>query len=133
MKWLLDTNAASRFLRGDHPNLSHNVDKTPDGDLYLCSIVKAELLYGACKAPQPSSVLARLNPFFLSLPSVDFNDAAALEYGKLHHHLSIRGNRIGPNDVLIASIALANNFILVTNNTREFSRVPGLTIEDWQE
>ncbi len=132
MRWLLDTNAASRYLSGKHVGMSRRILAVPDGDLFLCSIVKAELLSGACKAPDPALVLARLSPLFLSLPSLDFNDAAALEFGKLQAQLSKQGNRIGPNDVLIASIALANNLTLVTNTTHEFSRVPNLRIEDWQ-
>jgi tRNA(fMet)-specific endonuclease VapC len=61
-----------------------------------------------------------------------FDRPAAEEYGKLREHLSARGLLIGPNDLLIAAIALANNLILVTHNTTEFSRVPGLKLEDWQ-
>lgn len=64
--------------------------------------------------------------------SVPFDDAAAEEYGKLRAYLSSAGQLIGPNDLLIAAIALANGLTLVTHNTAEFSRVPGLTIDDWQ-
>jgi tRNA(fMet)-specific endonuclease VapC len=61
-----------------------------------------------------------------------FDDRAAGEYGKLRDHLSRIGQMIGPNDLLIAGIALANGLTLVTHNTVEFSRVPGLPLEDWQ-
>ena len=61
-----------------------------------------------------------------------FDDRAADEYGRIRAHLAGLGMLIGPNDLLIASIALANGLILVTHNTAEFSRVPGLKLEDWQ-
>jgi tRNA(fMet)-specific endonuclease VapC len=66
---------------------------------------------------------------FASLP---FDDDAADEYGKLRAHLASSGQMIGPNDLMIASIALARGLILVTHNVREFARVPGLVVEDWQ-
>jgi tRNA(fMet)-specific endonuclease VapC len=71
----------------------------------------------------------QLRQQFVSLP---FDDAAAEEYGKVRAHLAVLGTPIGPNDLMIATIALANAVTLVTNNTSEFSRVPGLSIEDWQ-
>jgi tRNA(fMet)-specific endonuclease VapC len=64
--------------------------------------------------------------------SIDFDDAAAGIYGQIRAHLASRGTPIGPNDVLIAAIAVANGITLVTHNTSEFSRVPGLLIEDWE-
>ena len=64
--------------------------------------------------------------------SLPFDDAAAFEFGNLYAHLKTLGTLIGPWDLMIASIALANKLILVTHNTREFSRGPGLTLEDWQ-
>lgn len=132
MKWILDTNAISRYLAGRHPALTAKVHSVRRKDLVLCSIVRAELLYGAWKSPDPTASLARLKPIFEDLETLAFDDAAAHEFGKLHADLSQRGCRIEPNDTLIASIALANNLTLITNNTREFSRVPGLRIEDWQ-
>jgi tRNA(fMet)-specific endonuclease VapC len=64
--------------------------------------------------------------------SLFFNDRAAEEYGRIRAHLAGLGKPIGPNDLMIATIALANNLTLVTHNTMEFSRVPGLQLEDWQ-
>ncbi len=74
-----------------------------------------------------------LETFLASFPTVHFDDASAREYGKLRSHLKKAGCLIGPNDLLIASIALAHDFILVTHNYSEFCRVPGLQIEDWQQ
>jgi tRNA(fMet)-specific endonuclease VapC len=66
------------------------------------------------------------------LRSLPFDDAAAEEYGQLRAYLANQGTPIGPNDTMIAAIALANGLTLVTHNTAEFSRVPGLMIKDWQ-
>ena len=75
------------------------------------------------------ALIATLRQQFVSLP---FDDRAAEEYGKVRAHLTALGTPIGPNDLMIAAIALANQLTLVTHNTAEFSRVPGLTLEDWQ-
>ena len=75
------------------------------------------------------SLIAGLQSRYVSLP---FDDRAAAEYGKLRAHLGAIGQLIGPNDLLIAATALANGVTLVTHNTREFSRVPALVLEDWQ-
>lgn len=64
--------------------------------------------------------------------SLPFDDRAADEYGRIRAYLARLGTPIGPNDLLIAAIALANNATLVTHNTTEFNRVPGLTIVDWE-
>jgi tRNA(fMet)-specific endonuclease VapC len=65
-------------------------------------------------------------------PTIPFDDDAAEEYGKLRAYLSAAGDVIGPNDLMIAAIALAHSVTLVTHNTSEFSRAPGLMLEDWQ-
>ena len=64
--------------------------------------------------------------------SLPFDDRAAEEYGKLRANLAVQGSLIGPNDLMIAATSLANGLVLVTHNTAEFRRVPGLTLEDWQ-
>src|SRR5437016_13074261 len=85
---------------------------------------------GAAHQVANLALLARLRQQFVSLP---FDDRAAEEYGKLRAHLAALGTPIGPNDLLIAAIALANRLTLVTHNTVEFSRVPGLVLEDRSE
>jgi tRNA(fMet)-specific endonuclease VapC len=74
-------------------------------------------------------LVAALRSHYVSLP---FDDPAAEEYGRIRSHLANQGIAIGPNDLIIAAIALANKLTLVTHNTSEFSRVPGLALEDWQ-
>lgn len=99
----------------------------------VCSIVKAELLYGARHSRQVEKNLLRYRRFLTPLKSLPFDDDCAEEYAWIRSDLSRKGNLIGPNDLLIAAIALTHNAILVTNNTREFSRVRNLRLEDWQE
>ena len=76
--------------------------------------------------------MSHVQVFCRQFQSLPFDDRAADEYGRIRAHLAGLGTLIGPNDLLIASIALANGLILVSHNTREFSRVPGLKLDDWQ-
>jgi tRNA(fMet)-specific endonuclease VapC len=102
------------------------------GDVVLCSVVVAELLYGAQHSSQISKNLAQVRAFAGQFVSLPFDDVAAEDYGQIRAKLSSQGMLIGPNDLLIASIARANQLILVTHNTAEFARVPKLALEDWQ-
>ncbi len=133
MPWLLDSNAVSVLLNERSPIMKSKVAAYYGSQLVLCSVVKAELLYGAWRCADTVKALHKLERIFRELESFPFDDRAAEEYGRLHAHLSVNGTRIGPNDTMIAAIALANNLTLVTHNTREFSRVPNLKIEDWQD
>src|SRR5207237_6651618 len=100
----------------------------------LCSVFVAELCFGAVRSGPANkkcnfALIAQLRQQFASLP---FDDRAAEEYGRIRAHLASLGTPIGPNDLMIAAIARANGLTLVTHNTVEFSRVPGLQLEDWQ-
>jgi tRNA(fMet)-specific endonuclease VapC len=131
MTFLLDTNACISILRNRGSNVARRLRQAPSGTVALCSVVKAELYFGAYKSQQPGQTLARLDQFVRMFHSYAFDDAAAGFYGRIRADLAARGTPIGPNDFMIAAIALANNLILVTHNTREFARVTGLIIEDW--
>jgi tRNA(fMet)-specific endonuclease VapC len=98
----------------------------------VCSVVKAELFYGAMRSNNPDRSIAQQQDFLNRFISLPFDDQSAVIYGQIRAQLAVSGTPIGPNDLLIASIALANNLILVTHNTREFSRVEGLRLEDWE-
>jgi tRNA(fMet)-specific endonuclease VapC len=132
--YLLDTNACIGWLRSNQPKLVTRLQQESPADIVICSIVVAELLFGVERsAPahrdNTRSRVEQLRQEFASLP---FDDAAAEEYGRLRGALADKGTPIGPNDMLIAAIAVTNGLTLVTHNTVEFSRVPGLMIEDWQ-
>jgi tRNA(fMet)-specific endonuclease VapC len=131
MTYLLDTNACIAILRDRGSNVARRLRREPSGAVALCSIVKAELYYGAYKGQQPAQTLSMLGRFINIFYSYAFDDAAAEVYGRMRADLATRGTLIGPNDLMIAAIALANNLILVTHNIREFARVAGLSLEDW--
>jgi tRNA(fMet)-specific endonuclease VapC len=134
MRFLLDANAWIAHLRKTSPALTQRLSQHPSADVVICSVVLGELLFGAERSSPRHraanlALVARLRQQYVSLP---FDDRAAEEYGVLRAHLANLGTPIGPNDLLIAAIALANRLTLVTHNTTEFSRVPGLKLEDWQ-
>ena len=132
MTYLLDTNVCINYLNGRAGIVRQRMESLLPSEVVLCSVVKAELFYGAMKSANPPLTLARQEPFISQFLSLPFDDAAAEEYGRLRAFLAKQGLPIGPNDLLIAATALANNVTLVTHNISEFERVPGLQIEDWQ-
>jgi tRNA(fMet)-specific endonuclease VapC len=112
--------------------VSRALAATPVEEVALCSVVKAELLYGAERSRERERNRAQIEAFVDGLKSLPFDDAAAEAYATVRSKLAEQGTPIGPNDLMIAAIALANELILVTHNVREFERVEGLWIEDWQ-
>ena len=129
--YLLDTNAWAAYLNRSDSSVAKKVAQIGASDIRLCSIVKAELLYGAHKSARRDANLQLLARLFSGFSSVPFGDSAADHYGRIRAELAHAGTPIGPNDLLIAAIALADQLTLVTHNVREFSRVPGLSVEDW--
>lgn len=97
------------------------------------AIVKAELLLGAEKSSQPEEERLRVESLLLPFDIVPFDEACAVQYARIRAHLERKGETIGSNDYLIAATALAHSAVLVTNNANEFKRVPGLSIESWEE
>jgi len=130
--YLLDANVCIRILNGSSDALTVRLRETPRPLVRLSSIVKAELLYGARHGSQAAANLRLLARFFATIASVPFDDACAEEYGVIRNELERAGTPIGPNDLLIAATARAHDLVLVTHNTREFSRVAGLQLEDWE-
>jgi len=130
--YLLDTNACIRILNGTSPALAERLRFIPRTQVRLSSVVKAELLYGARKSGRTAENLRLLERFFETIASLPFDDRCAEDYGVLREELERAGTLIGPNDLLIAASARAHAAILVTNNVREFSRVPDLRIDDWE-
>jgi tRNA(fMet)-specific endonuclease VapC len=132
VKYLLDTNACITYLNVPNSPIARTLQTLQSRDVVVCSVVRAELIYGAYRNRNPTRALATTQEFLRQFVSLPFDDAAADEYGRIRADLTARGMLIGPNDLLIAAIATANNVTLVTHNTREFNRVPGLQIEDWE-
>jgi tRNA(fMet)-specific endonuclease VapC len=132
MKYLLDTNVCIVYLKGRNLNLKLRLDAVPIEEIVVCSIVKAELCYGAMKSANPERNFALQQTFLNQFVSLPFDDLAATTFGTVRAQLEVRGMPIGAYDLQIAAIALANNLTLVTHNTREFERVDGLQIKDWE-
>lgn len=132
MTYLLDTDICILYLARRSAKVLRRLQATPMQEIAVCSVVKAELFYGAWKSANPRQTIARQRQFLDSFVSLPFDDSAAEVYGRERARLAKLGTPIGPNDLLIAAIALAHNLILVTHNTREFGRVAGLQIEDWE-
>jgi len=130
--YLLDTNTCIQFLNGTSLLVEAQFRAHSPRQLKLCSIVKAEMLYGAARSAHPDRNLALMERFFSGYESLPFDDAAATSYGRIRRDLASAGTPIGPNDLLIAAIAVSRKLVLVSHNTREFSRVPGLRFEDWE-
>lgn len=131
MRYLLDTNAWIVYLKGRQTNIRSRLEGTPRNQIITCSVVWAELLHGARKYENPAERLERVERVLDPLENFDFDRAAARHYAVVRDTLEKSGLSIGLNDLLIASIALANDLAVVTANTDEFHRVPGLRVEDW--
>ncbi|MGV0104756.1 Ribonuclease VapC [Nostoc sp. DSM 114160] len=128
----LDTNACIIFLNRPMSAVRQRLESLSPADIVVCSIVKAELFYGAMRSNNPARTLALQEAFLNNFVSLPFDDRAARIFGAIRADLGKVGTPIGPNELQIAAIALVNNLTLVTHNTREFSRVNGLVIEDWE-
>ena len=131
MAWFLDTNACIMHLRGRHPQLSERWRQHRAEDLAIPPPEYAELLVGAEKSSQSERVLREVELLLEAHEIVELTEEVAEHYARLRADLESRGDIIGGNDLWIAATALAHGATLVTNNTAEFSRVPGLTTEDW--
>lgn len=127
--FLLDTNAVIAAFKGHDGVLSRIKARSPQ-HVAISSIVIHELYYGAFKSARRLENLMRVNA--LRFPVLEFDRDDARCAGDIRARLSASGSPIGPYDVLIAGQALSRSLILVTRNGREFARVDGLKIEDWE-
>ena len=130
--YLLDTNACIRLLNDSAPPLVERLHRHRATEIALCSVVKAELIYGAFHSSRVAENLRLLDRFFAPFVSFSFDDPCIETYGRIRSELERAGTPIGPNDLMIAATAVANDLTLVTANTREFSRVIGLALENWE-
>jgi tRNA(fMet)-specific endonuclease VapC len=130
--YLLDTNVCIRYMNGRAPGVLRRLQALQPVEVVVCSVVKAELFYGAQRSHDPARSLAVQQQFLQPYHSLPFDDAAAEVAGSLRAQLAQSGTPIGPYDLQIAAIALANDCTVVTHNVREFGRVPDLAIEDWE-
>jgi tRNA(fMet)-specific endonuclease VapC len=127
---LLDTNICIHVINAKPPAVLERFRQHRMGEIGLCSVVAAELAYGVAKSGSARNRQA-LEMFLAPLIILPFDDAALWAYGDLRAELERKGTPIGALDTMIAAHALSQQSTLVTNNTREFARVPGLALENW--
>ena len=132
MIFLPDTNACITLLRQRDQRLIARWKSVKVSDIVLCSIVIYELRYGAQRSSNPSDEHSKLDLFLSPFNSLPFDDQCARRCAELRADLEANGKVIGPHDLQIAAIALQHRLTLVTHNSREFSRITGLTIDDWE-
>lgn len=128
--FLLDTNILIAAMKG-LPVLRARLEAMPLTALRLSTIVLGELEFGVEKSAFAERNRARLTALVHRLPVLGVDAAASQHYGRIRALLERQGTPIGGNDTWIAAQALAADAVLVTDNEREFSRLPGLTIENW--
>ncbi len=131
MIFLLDTNMCIYLIKRHPPEVLRRFEEHEVGDIGVSSITAAELYFGARKSQRPSQNEQALEQFLLPLVVAEFGHDAAAAYGRIRTGLEKQGASIGPLDTLIAAHAVSLNLTLVTNNVREFARVPNLEIENW--
>lgn len=131
MKLLLDTNICIFIIKRRPVAVLERFREYEIGDLGISSITLSELRYGVVKSEHREENARALDEFTTPLEIIPFDENAALAYGEIRATLERAGTVIGSMDMLIAAQAVALSIPLVTNNTREFQRVRGLTILDW--
>jgi tRNA(fMet)-specific endonuclease VapC len=130
-RYMLDTDTCSYIMRRSNDALLKRLAKVPVSDVCISVITKSELLFGVEVSPKRKQDEAALAAFLRYVEVLDFPDEASLYYAKIRADLKARGSMIGANDLFIAAHARSLGLTLVTNNTREFKRVYGLSIENW--
>ena len=130
MKYLLDTNICIHALKNDAAIISR-LTATARSEVCVSVISEAELRTGAAKSTSAAKTLRLLENFLRPLAILDFASADAVSYAKVRAKLESAGTPIGPMDIWIGAQALARGLILVSNNEREFQRIPGLRVENW--
>jgi len=128
---LLDTNTCIYFLNRASERIIAQFKKLSPSEVKLSSITVAELYFGAEKSKAKRKNWQIVESFVSTFETVSFDEKCSKLYAKIRASLEKAGTPIGPMDLLIASISLANGFILVTNNTKEFSRLKKLKLENW--
>ena len=133
MTYMLDTNICIYGMKNRPPQVEEAIRRGLDRGICISAITLAELEHGVQKSQSVAKNTEALLKFLTILEVLPFDDRAAVEYGKIQAFLQRNGTPIGTADALIAGHARAEGLTLVTNNVREFARVPGLTVENWAE
>lgn len=132
MKYALDTDIISYFLKGSEKNVIKKFEKTNPDDICTTIVNYSELLFGIYhKYTTRSRVFKAVNNFLESLPIVNIDKESAKTFALLKTKLTKKGKRLADLDLIIASICISNNLTLVTHNTKHFAKISGLEQEDW--
>ena len=131
MKYLLDTNICIYALNRRPPEVLERLRAEGQEAVAISVITMLELRQGAHKSQHPEKTHGKLDLFLGPLRILPFDEKAALEGARIRAHLEQQGKPIGDLDSLIAAHACSRNLVMVTNNLKEFSRVPGLRTENW--
>ena len=130
LKFMLDTNICIFTIKNRPEHVREIFNRNQDR-LCISSVTLMELIYGAEKSSMPERNLAVVEGFAARLQVLPYDEAGAAHTGQLRAELASQGKPIGPYDQMIAGHARSRGLVLVTNNLREFKRVPGLRVEDW--
>lgn len=131
--YLLDTNIVIYFMKDQYPQLTRKLYTFHPSELLISSVTVFELEYGAEKSKWGQRTRNNLAKFLAPFTILPFESADAIAAGRIRGYLEKNGTKIGPYDVQIAGQALIRGLTVVTHNTGEFKRVPGLKMEDWTE
>ncbi|MDP2240482.1 MAG: type II toxin-antitoxin system VapC family toxin [Burkholderiales bacterium] len=129
--YMLDTDTCAFIMRGPSENLRQKLIATPMEKQSISVVTLAELLYGVRLSSKPEQNREALGAFVKHVSVFDWPENAAEDYAEIRVHLQKKGQMIGANDLMIAAHARSAGAVLVTNNEREFRRVPGLEVENW--
>jgi len=131
MRFMLDTDSCIALIKRKPAKMLDKLTSHAPGDVGLSTVSLAELRYGVAKSAQKERNSQALDEFLLPLEIADFDEMSAGSYGEVRAALENAGTPIGPLDTQIGAHALSLGAVLVTHNTREFRRIPGLAVEDW--
>jgi tRNA(fMet)-specific endonuclease VapC len=131
MQYMLDTDTCIYYSRKTSPSVTAHVHRRSPGDLVISAVTYGELRFGAENSANPLIALQVLDTFIQAVPALPLDPQVGEHYGRIRLQLQRKGQIIGNNDLWIASHCLQLGLTLVTNNEREFSRIPNLTIENW--
>ena len=131
--YLLDTNICAYLMRGRYPSLNKKVLTVPASELAISAITLFELEYGAAKANWGTHRMEDMRLFLSAFQVIPFSEYDAVITGRIRAELIKTGQPIGAYDIQIAGQGVARGITVVTHNTGEFSRVPGISLEDWVE
>ncbi len=131
MKYLLDTNVCIYIINKKPLTAIERIREKQIDEIAISTVTIAELEYGVERSKHASQNRVALLQFLIPFSKLDFDQEAALAYGRIRHHLESKGTPIGPMDLLLAAQALSHGLILVTNNEKEFRRIESLQVENW--